>query len=228
MVLSFGAMAAAFTTVLSAALAVRLLAAHRQRPRASHVLWAVGFGLAAVAAGCQFTGYVSGSFTPVVYRIYLLSSASVPAFMGAGTVYLLWRRVANAFAAFTVLMALLGVVAAFSTPLDVSRLGDVTLASAEVAKVAPGILLTVVYAVQGAVGGVLALIVGALYSYVRTKAPRNLLIALGGAVFAAADTLAAYGGVGAFFPAEIVGILLLFYGSTHSQAIAQRTGRLSA
>jgi hypothetical protein len=228
MEISFGAVAAAFTTVLSLALALRLLSAHRRRPRTSHIFWAVAFALAAVAAACQFVGYVAGGFDPVVYRLYLLSSASVPGFMGAGTVYLLWRRVADAFAAFTVAVALLGVVAAFTTPLASAHLRDVTLASAEVAKAAPGTLLAVVYALQGALGGVLALVVGALYSYLRTKASRNLLIALGGLVFAASDTAAAYGGVVAFFPAEILGILLLFYGVVYSQPIAAREGRLSA
>jgi hypothetical protein len=222
----FGFIAAAVTVLLAAAITARLYASYRNRPRASHAMWALAFFLAAVAALMQALAYLSGHFPPGLYRVYLLTSASVPGFMGAGTVYLLWRRAADIFAWFTALVAVVGLVAAFTTPLAAPALLNVTTASADVSRAASSGLLAIVFAVQGALGGFLALVIGALYSYIRTRRPQNLAIALGGIIFAVADTLAAYGGVATFFPAEIVGMLLLFYGISQGRsAVDQAASR---
>lgn len=227
--MALGALAAGITGLIAFVLCLQLLASVRRRWRPSHLLWSVGFLLAALAAFTQLVGYLSGHFPPGLYRFYLFSSASVPGFMGAGTVYLLWRRLGHAFAAFTTLLGLLGLVGAFTTRLHATLLSDVTLSSADVARVATSGLLALVYALQGAIGGFLALVGGAIYSYIRTRRGQNLLIALGGLLFGVADTLAAYGGVAGFFPAEIVGMLLLFYGIVQGRSVAdQERERLSA
>jgi hypothetical protein len=224
----FAKTAAAVTVLVSLIISQQLFTSYRTKPRASHAMWIVAFLLAALAALMQFVAYLVGHFTPATYRVYLLAAAAVPGFMGAGTVYLLWRRVADAFAVFTVLLGVAGVLTAFTTPLHAGVLSQVTLASASVGKVATSAWLAVVFAVQGGVGGFLALVLGAIYSYVRTRHPQNLAIALGGIVFSLADTAAAYGGVATFFPAQIVGMLLLFYGAVQGRPVARERATQSA
>ena len=59
---------------------------------------------------------------------------------------------------------------------------------------------------------------------VRARKVRTLLIALGGLVFSVADTFGQFGHGALFFPAEIVGVLLLYLGVAGSSELPARHG----
>ena len=212
------AVAALVTVLIGAVLAWQLGRKYAAKRRPYQLWWTVSFALAALAALTQFAAFLQGGFSGVDYRFYLVLSSAVPGFMGAGTVFLIWRRFSQWFLGGMLLFTLIAVVGAAATTLHPALLRDVVAASATVAKVAPSALVTLGYALLGAFGGA-ALILGALYSYLRSHQNYNLLIALGGIVFSVADTVGQFGHGVLFFPAQIIGVLLLYFGVAGSQEV---------
>jgi len=212
--------AALVTTLIGAVLGWQLGRKYAAKHRPYALWWTVSFAVAALAALTQLVGFVQGGFPAADYRAYLVLSAAVPGFMGAGTVYLIWRRFGHVFLGAIVLFTLIALAGAFTTPLSTPLLKDVVAASGTVAKVAPGALVTLGYALLGAFGGA-ALVLGALYSYIRSHQSYNLLIALGGIVFSIADTVGQFGHGVLFFPAQIVGMLLLYLGVAGSNEVSR-------
>ena len=213
--------AALATFLIGAVMAWQLGKKFAQKHRPYAMWWTVSFALAALAALTQLIAFAQGGFAGWDYRTYLLFSSAVPGFMGAGTVYLIWRRFGNWFLGAILLFTAIALVGAVTTSLSSPLLKDVLAASATVAKVAPAALVTLGYALLGAVGGA-ALILGALYSYVRSHQSYNLLIALGGIAFSIADTVGQFGHGVLFFPAQIIGMLLLYFGVAGSNEVAAR------
>lgn len=213
--------AAILTVLLGMVLGVQMGRKYGEKHRPYAMWWTVSFFFAALAAMTQVWGLAAGGFPDGVYRAYLFFSAGVPGFMGAGTVYLIWRRFGHVFLGIIWVSALLALFGALTTPIDGAALTNVLVASATVAKVASSGMLTAGYALLGGFGG-LALIVGALYSYVRSRQNYNLLIALGGIVFSVADTVGQFGHGAFFFPAEIIGMGLLYLGVAGSREVPQK------
>ena len=141
--------------------------------------------------------------------------------MGAGTIYLIWRRFGDWFLGAIWLFTAVAIVGALGTALHPAMMHNVLNASAKVSNVAPSGLVLLAYIALGSLGGA-ALILGALYSYYRSRQSYNLLIALGGIVFVVADTSAGLGSGLLFFPGQIVGMLLLYFGVAGSQEVAAR------
>ncbi len=213
--------AALATVLIGGVLAWQLGKKYQLKHRPYALWWTVSFALAALAALTQLLAFARGGFPAWDYRAYLVLSAAVPGFMGSGTVYLIWRRFGHWFLGAMVLFTLIALAGAATTPVSASALSNVLEASATVAKVAPGAIVTLGYALLGGFGG-LALIVGALYSYLRSRQSYNLLIALGGIVFSAADTAGQFGHGVLFFPAQIIAMLLLYFGVAGSNEVAAR------
>lgn len=213
--------AALVTALIGAVLGWQLSRKYAAKHRPYALWWTVSFAVAALAALTQLIAFLQGGFPAADYRAYLVLSAAVPGFMGAGTVYLIWRRFANWFIAAIILFTLVSIAGALTTSLSAPLLRDVVAASGTVAKVAPGALVTLGYALLGAFGGA-ALILGALYSYIRSHQSYNLMIAFGGIVFSVADTVGQFGHGVLFFPAQIVGMLLLYVGVAGSNELPRR------
>ena len=213
--------AAVATVVVGAVLTNQLGKKYLAKHRPYALWWTVSFGLAALAALMQLVAFAQGGFAGWDYRSYIVLSAAVPGFMGAGTIYLIWRRFGNWFLGAIVLFTVVAIAGAVSTTLHPALLSHVLQASARVSNVAPGALVTLAYIVLGTLGGG-ALILGALYSYLRSRQAYNLLIALGGIVFVVADTSAGLGSGLLFFPGQILGMLLLYFGVAGSNEIAAR------
>lgn len=221
---AFGLVASAVTAAVAAALAGELTRQFRARRRPYALWWSISFVFMALAALLQAVAYAHGSWPALLYRAYLALSAGIPGFMGAGTVYLFSRKAGHGFLGLMVALELLAVAGAAATPLRGRALTQVFLAAASVPRVAPGVALAVAFAALGGLGG-LALVLGAIYSYVRSRHAYNLLIALGGLVFSAADTSAATWGPALFFPGQLVGALLLFWGVVKAREVHRARAR---
>src|SRR5438105_8705696 len=92
-------------TIIGAAFAIVIFNHYfgtRRRPH--ELVWGIAFLLFAGAGACQVLADVSGGWTPTLARLYYLTGAILNvAFLGLGTVYLLFnRRVANVALALTV------------------------------------------------------------------------------------------------------------------------------
>ncbi|MCL8208414.1 MAG: hypothetical protein K6V97_10135 [Actinomycetia bacterium] len=217
------ALAAAVTALVAVILALTFGRQYARRGSLHALWWGIAFLATAGAAALQLAGFLRGAFDPGGYRVYVVLAAAVPALMGAGTLFLLWPRWAWPYTALTLAFVALTAVGAGTAPLAPGLLHAVLRASEEVTRVLPSSLVTTGFAVLGTLGA-LALVLGALWSWWRTRLGYNLLIAAGGVVFSVADSLAAYGVAALFYVAQIAGILLLYWGVEASRRRREQVG----
>jgi hypothetical protein len=214
---TFDLIAAVCTAVVSLGLGGVFVRQYRERRRTHALWWSVAFAVIGVAAALQVVAFSAGGFVPASFRIYALLAAAVPGLMGVGSMYLLWPRLALGY---TLLILALVVMTAWGTlfgPEHAAVLARVAYASRQVTLVLPSSLTLLGFALLGSIGAA-ALVLGALWSWWRTRLVFNLGIAAGGIVFSLADTLAAYGIPALFFAAEIAGVLLIYWAVVHSHA----------
>jgi hypothetical protein len=217
--MTLDAIAAGITAVVGLLLASSFWNSHQASRRPYKIWWAVSFFATALASALQVAGFVTHGFTPRGYDLYVIFAAAVPGLMGAGSVYLLFRKAAPWYAAIILASVAVTVVGVLTSPLHTTELASVMQASVKVTKVMPGGLVALGFALLGGLGG-LALVVGAIWSWIRTRQVYNLGIAAGGIVFSLADTMATYGSAGAplFYLAEILGALILYASVVRSRA----------
>lgn len=214
--MGFDAIAALFTTVTGLVLTLVMALQYKERHRAHALWWSISFFATALAAFLQYLAFSTGTWSDGTFRLYVMLSAAVPALMGTGSMYLLWRRLAPVYTLLSLVFIALAVVGAFSASLSPALLSNVMKASSEVTVVLPSTILIVAFAVLGTIGGG-ALVLGALWSLIKTRMLFNIGIIAGGVIFSLADTLAGNGVAALFFAAEIVGVLAIFLAVQASQ-----------
>lgn len=115
------------STVVSLACAATIARDAYRRPRPEKVVWAVAFGIFAVAAGAEAWAEVA-DWTPFVVRLFYLTGAVlVVAYLGLGELYLLAPRRMHAIRVVPGLTLLLTAFAAtivWSAPIDNTRLTE--------------------------------------------------------------------------------------------------------
>ncbi len=195
------------TSVLSAVFSLLLIRQYLERRKTHQWLWAFGFALFAFAAFAEFYSEVA-AWNVTLYRLYYVTAAALVAYLGAGTVFLIFsRRVGWTFLTYVTVVSLVMLAYALRAEIITSAFipGKVVAGQAmanEVRVFSP--LLTI--------PGSLVLVVGALYSWARSRATYNLFIAGGTVIIAAAGSLARLGWPGALYLGEMLGLVLLFYG----------------
>jgi hypothetical protein len=200
---------AAVTAVVSLALMISMYGQYLARRRPYAFWWGLSFLAAALGAALQAVSLAAGRFSPDAFRLYVVAAASVPGVMGAGSLYLNWPKVARYFAILVGLAVVVTAWGAVAGHLAAAPLGNPVKAGDQVATLMPSWQVTVGFAVLGSLGAA-ALVLGALWSWWRSRLAYNLGIAAGGIVFSLGNSLAALGVPALFFAAEIVGIVALF------------------
>jgi hypothetical protein len=209
--LGFGGWAALVTCLVSLVLSVSLGRQYLERHRAYQLWWGISFLAAAIASLLQTIAFAAGVWGADGYRGYIVLAAVVPGLMGAGTIFLLYRRWAAYFAGLIVLLGLITLWGAVGTVAGLDRY-SVLQAAAQVTKVMPRWQIAWGFGLLGPLGGA-ALVLGAAWSWFKTKRLFNAGIILGGLVFSVADSLSALNGPSApflFFAAEVVGSVVLY------------------
>jgi hypothetical protein len=209
--LSFAGWAALVTCLVSFVLCASLGLQYLERRRTYQLWWSVAFLVAALASLLQVVAFADGVWPALAYRGYVVFSAPIPGLMGAGSVFLLYRRFGPYFAAVIIAAALVTLWGAAGAlhPVDMR---NVLEAGAQVTKTMPSWQVATGFAVLGALGAA-ALVLGAAWSWLRTRQHFNLGIVFGGLVFSVADSLSALNGPAAaylFFAAEVVGAVALY------------------
>lgn len=197
------------TTALSLILAVPLLSTYRAHHRPYALWWGLSFFAVACAAGLQSLAFLEGTWPPIAYRIYAIAAAAVPGVMGAGSLYLLWPKLAKPFAAVIGVAVLLAAWGALSSVPQAELLSQPVAASAQVTAALRAAPLAIGFAISGSLGGA-ALVLGALWSWWRSRLGYNLGIAAGGILFSLGNSLAALGVPAFFFVVEGLGIIALY------------------
>lgn len=205
------------TSLVALAFALAVLWQYLRRRGVHQLIWSCALLIFSFAAFCEFYSEVWG-WTALLYRFYYVAAASLVAYLGLGTVYLIWkRRVGNIFLGIFLALTLAMLVVALLSPVDLAALSTRGVTTAGKAMPAQVRLFSPLHTIPGT----LALVGGALYSAYRFWGKRerlayrisaNILIAVGALVIAAAGGLARAGLTLWLYPAEMVGIVLMFVG----------------
>ena len=189
-------------------LAVLLTRHYLQKRHAYTLWWSVSFWLAFIAAITDFISYLIHGWSLWQFRLYLFSAATLVAYMGAGTVFLFSERLGRIYVGVMSLVSLAMLYSLATTPIA-------AIASMPPGEQAENFVPTGIAPYFGILSGVgaLALFVGALYSWYRSRRSFNLWIAAGALVFSAGGAVGKYLGVyQLFYLFQAIGSIALYYG----------------
>ncbi len=204
-------------SILSLVYAVMVLGQYLSRKKMHQLVWTISFLLFTFAAFAEFYSEVAG-WNPTLYRLYYVSAASLVAFMGAGTVYLLANRgLAHGFLVLIVAITAAMLWRAFSVELITANFEPgVTVAG----KAMPDSVR--IFSPILTIPGTLALVGGALMSWWRTRTVYNLFIAAGAFIIAGSGSMARLGQAQFLYLGEMVGLVVLFYGFIRSREVSRK------
>jgi hypothetical protein len=191
-----------------------------RRRRAHQLAWTVGLLFYAVAALMEFLSEYSGEWNPMVYRAYIVLAASLVAFLGLGTLYLLVRRRlwGHIYLGFTLACLVVFVAGVLTATLVADKLvpGITVGGQALGASLSFPRVMSLFFNIPGAA----FLIGGALLSIWRFSRKceyayrmwANMLIALGAIIIAFVGSRARLGNTAGLYPAEMLASALLLAG----------------
>ncbi len=190
------------------------------RRRPFQLAWALG--LSAYSAASFIEAYVSGNpWSVALYRAYFPLAAATVGLLGLGSVLLARVNAWTAlYAALTGLAVVVALVGPFALPLDSAAFADAgpSLGAAPVPFSNPG---RVAFLVLNIVGG-LALIVGALWSWWRTRRAGVLLIGLGAMLPFAGGSLSDLLHADVRVLLQLLGIVVMFAGFLQGREVPSR------
>lgn len=215
-----GAAASLASAVISAVFTFLVFQQWLARRKPYQLAWGIGLGMFSVAALMQFFSEAYG-WNVGIYKIYYFLAAPLVAVLGAGSAFLVGRRLGLAFSLYTAVLAVAFAwvvstatvnVDAFQYPIPAGQGFNASVR---------------IFSPLFTVPGSLALIGIALYSFWRTRMVFNLWIAAGGIAVAASGSLATFGVTWALYLGELFGIGLMFWGFLASREPTPASARSS-
>ena len=211
---------AAATAVLGFVFFVLVFRQYLARRRMHQLAWSIGLLFYAIAAAMEAWSELSGEWSPMVYRIYIVLAASLVGFLGLGTLYLVAKKRmwGDIYFAFLVVSMAIFFVGTFTVELDMTKLvpgitvgGQALGASGSFPRV---------MSVPINISGSLLLFGGAILSIWRFARRReyayrmwaNVLIAGGALILAALGSRARLGDTTGLYAAEMVAAILMLAG----------------
>jgi len=208
------------TALLALAFALLVLRQWRLRRRAHQLAWTAGLLFFSVAAFLESWSESTGSWNPVVYRVYIVLAASLVGFLGLGTLYLLTRnRIwGHSYLVFNVVCLAVFAWGAARTDLVLEKLVPGITVGGQA--LGPGGTFPRVMSLFFNIPGTILLLGGAVLSAWRFSRKAefayrmwaNVLIALGTLVIAFVGARARLGETAGLYPAEMAASALLFWG----------------
>jgi hypothetical protein len=201
------------TTLVSGAFAVAVALRYARKRRPSHLAWAVGLLLFAVAALCGFLARTSGA-TDTEYRLfYLFGAIANVAWLALGTIFIVAPRYGRMALAAVLGLTAVAAYAVFTTPVDIAVAVDTGRGFPD------GSLPRILAGIGSGVGSIV-LIGGALWSawvFLRRRdqgrrALANVIIAVGVFIAAAGGTVAFTGASGVLELTNLLGVSVMFVG----------------
>lgn len=214
------------SSIVSLVFAVTVLAQFRGRRKPYQLVWGIGLIMYSISTFAEFWTGVWG-LDQLVYRLwYLFGAIYVVAYLGMGTVFLLFRRrVANITLALLIGASIYAAFRVGTASIDLGTLEQLS------GTAMPGSirLMTPLFNTFGTV----TLVGGAIYSAImywkrRTMPHRvisNALIAGGAILPAIGGTFLRLGGpLQSFYILELAGIVIIFLGFLRSREVFARSG----
>lgn len=210
----FGEISSAVVVLAMLILAVLLTKKFYNNHKAFMGWWAFSFWLAFLAAAMDLISYINGSWSVFQFRVYLFTAASLVAYMGAGTVYLLSEKYGKKY---VVVMTLIAMAMIYSlATIQVVNISEVPAGQAAQEFVPKG--LSIYFMLLSGIGA-MALFLGAVYSWFKTRRNSNLWIAVGALVFSAGGAIEKYMNIHEFFYiCQALGAIVLFIGVSSSMS----------
>jgi hypothetical protein len=194
-----------------------------ERKKIHQLVWAFGFFLFAVAVGLEAYSEIWG-WDDFSYRLYSSTFASLVAFLGCGSVYLLKGKKWGAFFLFyTVLVSAMVTYLSFT----VSLREEALVRGVAVGARGMPVMVRMIYPML-TIPGSIALIFGSLWSWfyswrktgeLLNEKSFNLWIAAGALIVALSGTIAKTGYTGFLYLGELIGIAMMYYGFVQSRKI---------
>ena len=209
-------------TIIGAAFAIVIFNHYFSTRRRPHeMVWGIAFLLFALAAACQASVDISGAWSPLLARTYYLAGAVLNvAFLGLGTMYLLFnRRVANIALALMLVFTVISVYVLATVPLNMQVLAGSHQADWK-SVFKPSIGPSLLAGIGSGLGSVIV-IAGALWSgwtFWRKRIMKHRMI--GVFLLAAGTFIVAFGGTlkglmnndDYLYPTMAVGVVIMFVG----------------
>jgi hypothetical protein len=208
------------TSLLGFAFTALVLRQWFARRRLHQLAWTVGLLFYAVAALMEFWSEYADEWNPTVYRIYIVLAASLVAFLGLGTLYLVARRPlwGHVYLGFTLVCLVVFFVGTFTTSLETDKLVPGITVGGQA--LGPSMTFPRFMSLFFNIPGSVFLIGGALLSVWRFSRKReysyrmwaNVLIAAGALIVAFVGSRARLGQTAGLYPAEMVASALMLAG----------------
>ena len=224
-----------FTTIVAGAFTYSLLQQYIRRRKLHQLLWTIAMLAYAIAALMEFL--MNGDlFGPTVwaFRIYYVLSAPLVGMLGAGVMYLLVdKKKADIFTGILAVLSLVMIVKGLMAPIDGAFLIDAfngPLGEAFHKAIHVYTMDVRKYAIIINIVGGLALILGAVYSFIRDRRRTyNVFFVIGGLLPALGGTLMGiFGDPNLFFEFELLGTIFLYAGFVYSDRfIRNREAKIS-
>ncbi len=203
----FFSMIPLIASLVSLVFAWNLWRQYRVHRRNSPLLWAVSMLLYAIAAFGEFYGLLFG-MNVFMYKLYYISAVSLVAVMAAGQVYFMSTKWGHAFLAVTGVGFLAFVLHTTLSPVNVEALSAV--GSVVGGEAMPAGLRKIYPPILSGIGGTV-LLLGAFWSWWKSRRRSPLLIMVGSLVLMAAGRLAKMGYPEWLPLSELLGITIMYY-----------------
>ena len=224
------------TAVIATIFTTLVARQYAQRRRWHQLFWSVGLALYAIAAYMEAFSEFANRWDPLIYRFYIVFAASLVAFLGLGTVYLMVSRTTYRHAALIYVLLASGVFLAgtLTADLDLQKLiPGITVGGKALG---PSMSFPRVCSLFLNIPGTLALLGGAVLSVVRFGRRRewayrmwaNVLIAIGTLIIAWAGSRARLGHTAGLYPAEMLGSAFLLAGFLTAGTLEKGARRIRA
>ncbi len=201
--------------ILALIFAGNLLSRYRDKKSPFYLWWTISFGLYVIAFAMEALTVRSNWNLVFEYQLYIIGSAGLVGAMSVGTTYLALpkSKIAIGYTVYFVFVECLLIVFTFLNPPVLHGTWQ-ALNSGKNTIVGP---TDVFYLLLAAVGGPIV-VIGALWSWWKSRRYYNLLIALGALIPSSAGTMASQGiGMASFPIFNIVGLVLIFLGYVYSR-----------
>ena len=194
----------------------------RRKPH--HAMWSVGLLMFTAVTVIQSVAELGG-WTDRLFKAWYVLGTSLVGFLGAGSVYIVHRRLGHAFAAFVLVVFALLIAVAVATPTNPQAIAsfggpNVAVSGAGWAGSAPRAISPILN-----VPGALALIGIALIGLIRYRLWYNAYIAIGATVLAIGTGLSRFGLPSLIYAAEFAGITIMFIGFRKAIELAKERAR---
>lgn len=208
------------TALLGLVFAGLVLKQYLERRKPHQLAWFVGLLFYAIAAGMEAYSEYTLSWDPSVYRIYIVLAASLVAFLGLGSLYLVTRR--RIWGHFYLIFTLIALVVFLYGTMTANLETDQLVAGITVGGKAlgPSFSFPRVMSFFFNIPGTLFLLGAAIYSiFLFARKPEfayrvwaNVLIVIGTFTIAGAGSMARTGRTIGLYPGEMVGSAFLLWG----------------